>query len=231
MTKSIYSASEINILQHMAENGDLSAKKMLDEEMERVLHENALETKADWLERNGFNKDQNTYIVIGETYSIKSQLKADGFIYNPILKWHRSNPDGYEDKVIKINIAEVASFVSWGVGTYYPEAQSYIENKLAEAASGSSQDWVAAQGDKISDTLVTLISRSSFINKWGKNTFIYNFKDKNNYRYTYFTNKILPQDINETLIIHSAIVKEQSNYKGIKSVIISNMKIKEINAS
>lgn len=231
MTKSIYSVPEINILRHMAENGDLSAKKMLDEEMERVLRENALETKANWLERNGFNKDQNTYIVTGETYPIKFQLKADGFIYNPVLKWHRSNPDGYEDKIIKINVAEIASFTSWGVGTYYPEAQSYIENKLAEAALSSSQDWVAAQGDKISNILVTLISRSSFINKWGKTTFIYNFKDKNNYRYTYFTNKVLSQDINETLTISSAIVKEQSNYKGIKSVIISNMKIKKINAN
>lgn len=231
MATSIYSASEINILRHMAENGDLSAKKILDEEMERVLHENALETKTDWLRKNKFDNDQNTYIVTGDTYPIRAQLKADGFIYNAILKWHRSYPDGYENKVIKVNVAEVASFASWGVGTYYPEAQSYIETKLAEAAFGSSQDWIAAPGDKISNTLVTLISRSSFINKWGKNTFIYNFKDKDNYRYTYFTNKILPQDINETFIIHSAVVKEQSNYKGIKSVTISNMKIKEINAS
>ena len=49
-------------------------------------------TKAEWLEKHGFNTDGVTYCIYGEdTYAIKDWLKEQGAKYNPILKWHIPN--------------------------------------------------------------------------------------------------------------------------------------------
>lgn len=41
-----------------------------------------------WLEFNGFNKDGETYLIFGNTYPIKDELKATGCKFSKELKWH-----------------------------------------------------------------------------------------------------------------------------------------------
>ena len=44
---------------------------------------------ATFYENNGLNREKNnTYIVLGDTYSIKDLLKEKGAKYNKILGWH-----------------------------------------------------------------------------------------------------------------------------------------------
>lgn len=41
-----------------------------------------------WLEFNGFNEDGETYLIFGNTYPIKDELKAAGCKFSKELKWH-----------------------------------------------------------------------------------------------------------------------------------------------
>ena len=51
-----------------------------------------IKTKAEWLEANGFNSKGETFILVGNTYSIKNELKEKGWKFNRILKWHGGSP-------------------------------------------------------------------------------------------------------------------------------------------
>ena len=221
--ESIYSDMELKVLRKQAEDGDENAKKMLEEEMDRILEENTKRNRAEWLTKNGFNADGNTYIVVGETYPIRNELKADGFIYNPILKWHKGDFP-YNYKTILINVNEVANFMSWGTGCFFPEAQTYIEDKLAAAAPMQHTSWFGEVGDKICNINLILVSKSSFTNKWNQPTYIYNFKDKQDHRFVWFTSKIILDDLGTEYKV-SGLIKDHKEYKGIKTTIL---KIKDL---
>jgi hypothetical protein len=46
--------------------------------------------KEEWLEENGFNENEETYLILGNSYQNRQMLKAQGCKYNPSLKWHSS---------------------------------------------------------------------------------------------------------------------------------------------
>ena len=222
--ESIYSDMELKVLREQAEKGDENAKKMLEEEMDRILEENTKRNRADWLEKNGFNEeDGTTYIVIGETYPIREDLRTSGFRYSPILKWHRRTPSD-EYKTIAVKVEEVANFMSWGTGCFFPEAQAYIEDKLAAAAPIQHTSWFGEVGDKICNIDLILVSRSSFTNKWNHPTYIYNFKDDQDHRFSWFTSKVILDDIGSRYKAN-ATIKDLKEYKGIKTTVL---KIKDL---
>lgn len=221
--ESIYSDMELKVLREQAEKGDENAKKMLDEEMDRILEENTKRNRAEWFAKNGFDANGNTYIVVGETYPIRSELKMEGFIFSPILKWHKKEPSN-NYRTITVNVSEVANFMSWGTGCFFPEAQTYIEDKLAAAAPMQHTEWFGEVGDKVCNINLTLISRSSFTNKWNQPTYIYTFKDEQDHRFTWFTSKIILDDPGTVYKINGTI-KDHKEYKGIKSTIL---KIKDL---
>ena len=41
-----------------------------------------------WMERNGFNSDCETYLIYGNTFPIKDELKTQGYKFSNELKWH-----------------------------------------------------------------------------------------------------------------------------------------------
>lgn len=45
-------------------------------------------TKEEWLKINGFNSLGITYLVLGNSYPIKQDLKNEGFKFSPLLRWH-----------------------------------------------------------------------------------------------------------------------------------------------
>ena len=46
------------------------------------------EAFSKWIERNGFNSDEETYLIYGNTFPIKDQLKEAGCKFSQELKWH-----------------------------------------------------------------------------------------------------------------------------------------------
>ena len=50
-------------------------------------------TKTEWLEMNGFSEYGVTYLVLGNSYPIKDDLKENGFKFSPLLRWHGDTND------------------------------------------------------------------------------------------------------------------------------------------
>ena len=181
--------------------------------------------KAVWLETNGFAEDGTSYIVKGETYSIKDQLKADGFKFDSVLMWHRSTADGYEDKVIKINVNDFFEFSAWGEGHYLTGAKDKITKLLAEEEGPSASQWVGSAGDHIKGLEVTLKRKGSFSGRYGL-TNIYTFEDKEGNIYTWFTTVLLSEEVNDIFKIKGTI-KGHDEYKGIPQTVLTRVKVEK----
>lgn len=184
-----------------------------------------MNNKQKWLEKENFNKENKTYIIIGETYSIKEKLKKEGFTYNKILRWHRNNNVGYENKTIEIDCREILEFDYFGKGIYKPEAQKYVDDKILQASPASTSVWIPAE--EIKGLEVTLISKHSFEGQYGL-TYSLTFVDEKDRKLVWFTSTIQNIDVGSRLRITSAKFKKHDVYKNEQLTVISKVKFVEI---
>ena len=179
---------------------------------------------GNWLENNGFNEIGNTYIVSGETYSIKDKLKKDGFIYHPILGWHTSKTkEGYEDRLVKINKDQILTLTKWGEVFFFPEAK-----KIIDAAVGSSpnlSEWIGKIGERVPALRVRYIGKNNFNSKFGLQ-YVYHFLDLNNNELIWFSPSFLTAKIGDEFSI-SMRIKDHKWFKNKKQTIITRVKIIE----
>ena len=122
----LYTEAEYNAMQR---NNERNKQKKLEVQEQKMKAE--FDTKrAEWLLKNGFSAEGETYIITGDSYSIKDELKVAGWRYDPILKWHKADPAGYEDRVIKIKVEDCFGFSAWGEGRYLPTAKEYMSTAI-----------------------------------------------------------------------------------------------------
>jgi hypothetical protein len=188
------------------------------------------ETKATaWLERNGFSKDKVTYIYAGsDSYNRKEELKQAGFIYNPVLLWHKATKDAeYEENLIEVHFDEVLEFSAWGEGHFKSDSKSIVEKKIAEVQPESTSEWIGEIGDKLKDIKVQLTRKYSFDSKYGVTT-VYNFVTEDGNNLTWFSSTYQPYDIGEWMKIKYTTIKDHNEYKGVKSTVITRTKLVNI---
>ena len=114
---------------------------------------------ADWKTVNGFEADvksvnyNKTFIYFPrDSYDVKEELKAAGFKFNQHLLWHcPSIPKGYEDKVVEVNLHDVAEIAKWGEGFYRPDVKTIVKKLLAGARPKveSKSQYVGEKGERI----------------------------------------------------------------------------------
>ena len=88
--------------------------------------------RAKWLEENCFNENLTTFVYFpADSFEVKDSLKDAGFRFSKILLWHIANiPEGYEDKVVEINLDQIAEIGAWGEGYYKPDARTLVDYML-----------------------------------------------------------------------------------------------------
>ena len=180
--------------------------------------------KAKWIEDHGFSNDGVTYVITGDSYSIKDELKAAGFIFDYTLKWHKAEvPAEYADRVKEIKMDDIIEFSAWGEGHYKNGAAEYIEKVLAENSEDASSAWIGTKGDKI-DVDVTFVSKRGYQSKYGYSN-VYTFRTVEGDLLTWFSTVEVKKEIGENFKL-IATVKDHSEYKGIKSTVITRAKVK-----
>lgn len=180
--------------------------------------------KAKWIEDHGFSNDGVTYVITGDSYSIKDELKAAGFIFDYTLKWHKAEvPAEYADRVKEIKMDDIIEFSAWGEGHYKNGAAEYIEKVLAENSEDASSAWIGTKGDKI-DVDVTFVSKRGYQSKYGYSN-VYTFRTIEGDLLTWFSTVEVKKEIGENFKL-IATVKDHSEYKGIKSTVITRAKVK-----
>lgn len=208
-------------LETMNKNAEV-AKVRKDEARRKEMEENFAKKKIEWLKSHGFNEDEVTYIVKGETYSIKDELKAEGFIFDPVLLWHRSTPSA-ERETISIKAEDILEFSAWGEGHYLTEAKEKIKN-LINPPSASNSTWLDKEpGDSFKELPVTLVRKSSFDGRYGT-TYIFTFITDKEQELVWFTSTNPNIELNETFFL-SGKVKEKNIYKNKLQTIVTRCKI------
>ncbi len=195
-----------------------AAAKREEERREKMVREFA-QKKENWLKKNGFNEEGKTYVVTGDSYSIKDDLKSAGYIYDKVLRWHCADPGAYADRVVEIDVNDVVEFSAWGEGHYFTSSQEFVSNKIApEPEEGTTSEWVGNIGDRIKLTL-TLVKTGYCTTRFGGSN-IYTFKDEDGNDITWFTSVALKKEVGDTFDV-KATIKAHNDYKGKKQTLIS----------
>lgn len=186
------------------------------------------EKRKEWLTRNQFDANGNTYSFIGNTYDIKDELKALGAKFDYILGWHINKVvDGYTMKALNINDIATPNLYGYNIDAA-KVAEKMAEGKEEQPAYNS--EYVGNVGDKI-DTTATLEKSAWFEVKsfagYGTDIMkVYTFRDaQGNALVWKTTGKGLDLEDGAKVQI-TGTVKEHNEYKEEKQTVLTRCKIK-----
>ena len=181
------------------------------------------QNKIKWLEKNNFNKEGKTYVVTGDSYSIKDELKSAGFIYDKVLRWHKADPGDYAGRCVEVSLEDICEWSAWGEAHYLTSAQDFVNKLICPAEDETTpSEWVGTIGEKYLDT-VTFVRKGWCDTRFGGSN-IYSFKDEAGNELTWFTSTLLDKEVGEVFKIRGTI-KSHNEYKGKKSTILTRVKV------
>ena len=210
----------------LAERRAARARKKAQE-----LRERAEEINNSFLERNGFNKDGKTWVVLGDTYQVKDQLKEIGCKWSNIIGWHIDHDlDGYDTLEVDVEDCfykghdEVYKWQNWKLD---------VADKIKEANKSLKPkgEHVGQIGDKIRIS-ATLTGFHYFSTQYG-DTQVYTFKDIFGNTFVWKTKGCLERiignvchhvDVGEKVELIGT-VKDHDEYNGVKQTVLIRVKI------
>lgn len=179
-----------------------------------------------WFEKNGFDANGVTYVYYpDDSYSVKDQLKEDGFVFSKNLLWHKAEvPAGYEDKVVKVEFDEIGERAAWGEGFYSPSVRATVDAKLSALRPAKPQtEFYGAEGDRIVKLMVHVDSFKLVQTKYGYTNLI-NFS-VDNYKFQWWTNS-QPAIEEDTYVPLTARIKKHNAFGGVNYTVITRATFK-----
>lgn len=217
----LYTEKELEAMERANER----SRQKKAEEQEQKMKAEFEEKRLAWLEKNNFNIDGYTYIYIGsDSYSIKDELKANGWRYDPVIKWHKADPAGYEDKAILRHVEEYFEPSAWGDYHYKEGAKELADKLFAATQPKVESNWIGEVGDKITDLKVQLIRKYTMDGKYGLTT-LYGFQDENGNIINWWSSTFQEIEINDWTTIVRGTIKKLDEYKGVKQTVVTRCKL------
>ena len=208
--------------EQMDKRNEKAREKKAAEQEARIKAEYA-QKKAKWLQDNGFNAEGETYIVTGDSYSIKDELKEAGFRFSGALKrWMRGTNEGYEDKTEKFTTDQLVDFSAWGTGEYKSDAKDLVDEALRANDPVPASEYVGEIKDRLTLT-VTLVRKGGYEGCYGHSN-IYTFQDENESVFTWFSSVYIDKEIGDTFSIVGT-VKDHKEYNGVKQTVLTRCKV------
>lgn len=213
---------------------------------EREKNKQKLMSQADdknryFLKSHGFNENGKSYVVMGDTYSIKDELKSIGGKFDYILGWKIPN-DSEKYKTIEIDISDVANKDENGWYVYKPmsELQDFIDKKKKEYKDAHtvtnpddniSEYIIGEIGDKIKvdATLKSVYDYETHFSYYGGISTIYKFVMDNGNIIIWNTSGVASfndrpiEEGNKYTI--TGTIKNFKEYKGEKETVLTRCKI------
>lgn len=193
---------------------------------------------AKFFSDNGISSDGCAWMVLGNTYEIKEDIKASGGKYSEIIGWHFDHEvSGFDTyKLTKEDMfCEDYLGYNWNVcgeNTIY-DIVNCIRNEYENSHKCESvNSYVANIGDRL-DFNLKLISSYCFESSFGI-SYIYKFNDANNNEIVWKTSTVIGyyngnnewQPINDgDMVKVKGTVKEHKEYKGVKQTAITRCKV------
>lgn len=180
--------------------------------------------KAKWLSDNGFDAEGNTFLYVKEdSYQKKDELKAAGYKYNPILKWHGPAAGGFEEATEVHNVEEFYQLTAWGTYTMLSDAESKVESIFEANRPASTSEWVGEVGKRVYDIPVTLVSVYGFEGRYGYSQVV-KFETAEGDVLTWFTGVEIKIEVGESCLL-TGTVKKHDEYKGEKTTVMTRCKL------
>lgn len=185
------------------------------------------EKRKKWIEKNGFNENDTTYIYFpADSYAVKDQLKEAGFRFDSVLLWHIANPTPeYMDKVMEVKLADVIVISAWGEGHYATDAAKIISEMLKAHRPQEVSEWFGEEKEKFSDVPVVLKSVRGVSTRYGVTNLV-KFETELGAELNWWTTCAVDYE-DETKLLLSGTVKEHTTYKDKKLTTVTRCKIKE----
>lgn len=188
------------------------------------------ENRTKWLEKNGFNMNEKTYIYFpNDSYDKKEELKDAGFRFQKELLWHAAVvPTGYEDSCIEVSLFEVGEMTAWGSGVFMPEVRTYINKKIKSARPVvvSTSEWFGEVNKRFFDHEVTLVSIRNISTRYG-DTQLVKFIDDDGNEFNWWTGVTIEPPAGSRVKM-TATVKKHDTYEDVKITVVTRAKLTEI---
>lgn len=219
----LYTEEEYNKIEAAKER----ARQKKAEERERKMKAEFQTKSAEWLEKNGFSPEGITYIITGDSYSIKEELKKAGFHFDSVLLWHKATKDEqYADRLIEVKFDDIFEWSAWGRGHYKQGAKEFISNLMAAAQPKVDSEWIGEVGEKIKDIKVQLTHKFSYNGNYGVSN-CYHFQTEEGNVLVWFSSTFQEVEQGEWLKIKYATIKKHDTYKDVKQTILTRCKLVE----
>lgn len=223
-------------------------KAKLEARRKRRAEKKLMEAKSHAAERNqeffqnqGFNSEGKTFYILGKTFDIKDQLKAEGAKWDSYTShWRMDHPfKGFTylelsvEEIYDTDYAGIYTWNSWKRMEYNDPDNYYNKIQKAEQdikSSNSISEYIGNEGDRITLT-VTYTHTSTFEKLIGYKTinfYIHSFKDESGNSLIWKTSNYIEADYGTKIII-SGTIKGYKEFKGTKQTILTRCKIKEAN--
>ena len=176
-----------------------------------------------WLERNGFNEDGETYLIYGNTYPIKDQLKEAGCKFSQELKWHGSAAvDVPEDCFVeKIHWSNVYNWNEDALDMWRTEeGNEFLKGIFTSHTEG---EYIGEVGERLRDMPAVLERRTECDGKFGW-SIMYQF-NVNGAQCVWFTQKELDLDEGAECML-TGTVKKQDTYGNTKTTYLNRCIVK-----
>lgn len=188
------------------------------------------EKEKKWLTDNGFNANHITYVYFpANSYDIREELKENGFKFNNNILWHIAEvPTKYMDKVVQINLDDVAEISAWGVGNFKLTARDFVNKKIktARPTEPSTSEWIGEENERLFDMPVVLKSIREIETRFGY-TQLVEFLDKFGNKFNWWTTVTIYAKPGDEILL-TGTVKKHDEYQNNKITILTRCKIKGI---
>ena len=224
------------------EPSDERIEKQKAKEKEKLIAQ-ADEKNAYFMTSHGFNDDGKTYLVLGDTYAIKDDLKSLGAKFDYLMGW-KLPKDTDKYPTVEITIDEVTDKDENGWLVYNPnmeieevvkkKKQAYADSHKSEEDKDKNikmSDYLGNVGEKITVTakLIKEYTYDTNYGYYGGTSTIYTFEDDNGNKILWTTSSMpyvndKPIESGKTYTI-TGTVKEHKEYKGEKETVLTRCKL------
>lgn len=218
-TVRLYSAAQYASAQKAKEQ----RKAKAEDTMKARIAERKSKAFTRWLERNGFNSDEETYLIYGNTYPIKDQLKEAGCKFSQELKWH--GPAAVEVPadcyIEKIHWSDVYNWNQDALDMWRTEeGQKFLDNIFTSHTVGT---YVGEIKERLRDMPAVLEKKIECDGKFGW-SIMYRFNSAGA-QLVWFTEKVLDLEEGDECIL-TGTVKKHDIYGNVKTTYLNRCVVK-----
>lgn len=183
----------------------------------------APERNAKFFETFGLDSDGNAWIALGDTYSKREELKADGARYCDVYGWHYA-----EERPGTVKVTRDQTMMENYDGTYrfLTEAKAIVKGIRDENSPESKSRWIAKTGEKV-EIQATLKNIGSYQTHFGYRTetvLILVFQDDEGNAIVWKTSSYWDAEEGKRYQIKGT-VKSLDEYRGTKQTVLTRCKL------